>query len=98
MNLHVDFFRRAGGACEVFAAAFAGGGQSFSGAGAFQLEVGRWVFGAFASAQPTTGNAQQFCDLVESAHGDAALEPVVHMLRRDAAVLGEIGGGKMNFP
>ena len=98
VDLHVDFFRETGGACEVLAASFAGGGQSFSGVRAFQQEVGRWVVGAFAGAQPTAGDAQQFCDLVESTHGDAALEPVVHVLRRDAAVLGEVGSGKMNFP
>ena len=96
-DLHVDGFRRTDGAGEVFAAFFAGG-QCFPCIVTFQQEVGRWVFRAYAGVQPTAGDAQQFCDFVESAHGDAAFEPVVHVLRRDTAVLGEVGGGKMNFP
>lgn len=96
-DLHVDFFRETDGAREVLAAFFAGG-DAFPWVRAFQQEVGRWVFEAFAGAQPTAGDAEQFCDLVESAHGHAALEPVVHVLRRDTTVLGEVGGGKMNFP
>lgn len=48
-DLHVDFFREAGGAGEVLAAVFAGR-QSFGGTGAFQQEVGRWVFKTFAGA------------------------------------------------
>ena len=97
VDLHVDFFWETGGACEVFAASFADGGQSFSGGRAFQQEVGRWVFGAFAGAQPTAGDAEKFCKLVESAHGYTAFEPVVHVLRRDTTVFGEVGCGKMNF-
>ena len=46
-DLHVDFFRGAGWACEVFAALFAEG-ECFPCSGAVQQEVGRRMFGAQA--------------------------------------------------
>lgn len=46
-DLHVDLFRAAVGAAEVMAAVFTGG-SAVSVVGAFQLEVGRRVFRAFA--------------------------------------------------
>jgi hypothetical protein len=50
-DLHVEFFRGQAGPVG-YAGVFAGR-ESFPGVRAFQQEVGRWVFGAFASAQPT---------------------------------------------
>ena len=72
-NLHIEWFRRAGWACEVLSASFSGAEQSFPGVWAFQQEVGRWVFGAFAGAQPTAGDAEKFCKLVESPMGTPRL-------------------------
>ena len=54
---------------------------------------GSWMFGAFTRAQPTAVNAQQFGDFVQSGHGYTTLEPVVDVLRRNAAIGGEVRSG-----
>ncbi|EJT85549.1 hypothetical protein PPS11_06100 [Pseudomonas putida S11] len=52
------------------------------------------VFGAFARAQPATMHAEQVRHFVQPGQGHAALEPVVDVLGRDAALGGEIGRGR----
>lgn len=55
------------------------------------------VFGAFARAQPATMHAEQVRHFVQPGQGHAALEPVVDVLGRDAALGGEIGRGQATF-
>lgn len=53
------------------------------------------VLWALAAAQPTRVDAQQFSDFFNARHGDAALEPVVHVLRRNFSVGGKVRCGEM---
>ncbi|MNJ73000.1 hypothetical protein D3C77_697280 [compost metagenome] len=53
------------------------------------------VLGALAGAQPARAYAQQLGNLVQTRHGHAALEPVVHMLRRHPALGGKVGSGQV---
>lgn len=55
------------------------------------------VFGAFAGAQPAAMHAEQVGHFVQPGQGHAALEPVVDVLRGDAALGGEIGRGEATF-
>lgn len=55
----------------------------------------RAVLGAFARAQPLAAHAQQFGDFVEAGLGHAAMEPVVHVLRRHLALRREVRGAQV---
>ncbi|MNP36526.1 hypothetical protein D3C76_1299240 [compost metagenome] len=56
-----------------------------------------WVFWPFARAQPTPIHTEQVGQFVQPGQGHAAFEPVVDVLRCDAALSGESGRGQATF-
>lgn len=56
-----------------------------------------WVFWPFARAQPTPMHTEQIGQFVQAGQGHAAFEPVVDVLRCDAALGGESGSGQATF-
>lgn len=55
------------------------------------------VLGPFARTQPTAMNTEQVGQLVQPGQGHTAVEPVVDVLRCDAAQGGEVGRGQATF-
>lgn len=55
------------------------------------------VLGPFARVQPAAMHTEQVCHFVQPCQGHAALDPIVDVLRCDAALGSEIGRGKAAF-